>query len=162
MTSGPTKGLVMFSVTSWLFVASSGLLAGEKPAEPKDGAGAAFFRAEVEPILKKRCLKCHGAEPKVRGNLRLDSRESIFKGGDQGPAASIEKPEESLILLAVRYEGMEMPPTGRLPQAEIDVLTRWVKDGLHWPVTGRIASAHAQASAPVPSPSRSAQAGPES
>jgi hypothetical protein len=95
------------------------------------------FRARVEPILKTRCLKCHGGEPKVRGNLRLDSREAVLRGGDQGPAVTLDRPEESLILQAIRYSGPEMPPSGRLPQGEIDALERWVKEGLAWPAGGR-------------------------
>ena len=41
------------------------------------------LRTRVEPILPSRCLKCHGEERKVKGDLRLDSREAILRGGDQ-------------------------------------------------------------------------------
>jgi hypothetical protein len=97
---------------------------------PRDSAR--FFEFQVQPILKARCLRCHGDEPKVRGNLRLDSREAVLKGGDLGPAASLERPEESVLLQAIRYEQPEMPPSGKLPQAEIEVLTQWVKERLPW------------------------------
>ena len=52
-------------------------------------------------------------EPKVRGNLRLDSREAVLRGGDQGPAVTLDQPDESLILQAIRYDGLEMPPVGK-------------------------------------------------
>ena len=96
-------------------------------------AQSTFFRTRVEPILKSRCLKCHGGEPKVRGHLRLDSREALLKGGDQGPAVTLDQPGESLILQAIRYEGLEMPPERKLPREEINALTQWVKEGLAWP-----------------------------
>jgi hypothetical protein len=116
------------------------------------------FRARVEPILKTRCLKCHGGEPKVRGNLRLDSREAVLRGGDQGPAVTLDQPAESLILQAIRYEGPEMPPSGKLPRAEIDALTQWVKDGLAWPVgagRGQISSSPTPRSSTSVAPSSS-------
>ena len=47
--------------------------------------------------------------------------------------SSLERPEESLILQAIRYEGLEMPPSGKLPPARSTILTRWVKEGLAWP-----------------------------
>ena len=53
-------------------------------------------------------------EAKIKGNFRLDSREGILRGGDLGPAVSLDRPEESLLLQAIRYEGLEMPPSGKL------------------------------------------------
>jgi hypothetical protein len=111
--------------------------ASEKDTAGTDPARVAFFQSRVEPILKGRCLKCHGAETKVRGNLRLDSREAVLRGGDQGPAVTLERPGESLILQAIRYDGLEMPPTGRLPADEIESLARWVQEGLAWPAADR-------------------------
>ena len=91
-----------------------------------------FFETQVRPILKARCLKCHGEGPKVKGGLRLDSREAVLRGGDLGPAVSLSEPKESRLLQAIRYEEIEMPPAGKLPAGEIDVLTRWVKEGVPW------------------------------
>ncbi len=91
-----------------------------------------FFETQVRPILKARCLKCHGEGPKVKGGLRLDSRESVLRGGDLGPAVVLNEPKESRLLQAIRYQEIEMPPAGKLPAGEIDVLTRWVTEGLPW------------------------------
>ncbi len=110
----------------------AGVRSAEKDGTRPDPVQAAFFEAKVKPILEARCLKCHGGGAKVKGNFRIDSRAAVLRGGDQGPAVTLEKPEESLLLQAIRYDGLEMPPTGKLPGAEIEVLTRWVKDGLAW------------------------------
>jgi hypothetical protein len=100
--------------------------ADDKPAD------AAFVDKHVRPILQQHCFKCHG-EGKVRGGLRLTSRANLLKGGDSGPAISIERPETSRLLQAINYkDGLEMPPIGKLPQEKIDVLTRWVKAGAPW------------------------------
>lgn len=91
-----------------------------------------FFTHDVLPILQAHCFQCHGGEPKVQGGLKLTSREDILKGGESGPAVSFDPTAESLLLGAIRYESFEMPPKGKLPQAQIDVLTRWVSQGMPW------------------------------
>src|SRR5579872_5904420 len=99
--------------------------ADSKPAAeaPQFAAGQIeFFEKQVHPILKACCLKCHGGEEKIRGGLRLTSRANVLKGGDQGPAVDLEHPAESLLLAAINYSGLEMPPSGKLQKSEIDVL----------------------------------------
>jgi hypothetical protein len=114
------------------FVAAFAVPASPGRADDKP-ADAAFFDKQVLPILQQNCFKCHG-EGKVRGGLRLTSRANLLKGGDSGPAVSIEKPETSRLIQAINYrDGLEMPPTGKLPQEKIDLLTRWVKAGTPWP-----------------------------
>ncbi|MFI5259944.1 MAG: PSD1 and planctomycete cytochrome C domain-containing protein [Candidatus Limnocylindrales bacterium] len=104
----------------------------DKPAKPFTPGQVRFYETEVRPILKAHCLKCHGDGPKIRGDFRLDSRAAVLRGGELGPAVSLREPEKSRLLEAIRYEDLEMPPAGKLPAHEIDVLTRWVKDGLPW------------------------------
>jgi mono/diheme cytochrome c family protein len=92
-----------------------------------------FFEREVKPILVASCVRCHGAEKKLKGGLDLSKRDGLLKGGDDGPVISLEQPQESLLLAAINYQSYEMPPNGKLPQAQIDILTRWVKAGAPWP-----------------------------
>lgn len=108
------------------------LMSGVAPAAAKDFSpeALAFYEKEVLPILKANCYKCHG-DGKTKGKLSLESREAILKGGDNGPAASIDKADDSLLLKAINYrDGLEMPPTGKLKPEQIETLTRWVKAGL--------------------------------
>ncbi len=87
-----------------------------------------FFEQQVRPLLVEHCWKCHsGAEPK--GGLRLDYQGGILLGGDSGPAVSVDTPQDSLLLQAVNYDGLEMPPRGKLPSASIAVLEQWVAKG---------------------------------
>lgn len=91
-----------------------------------------FFESEVRPLLIASCLECH-SEQRQEGNLRLDSRPMIFAGGDSGPAVSINDLPGSLLVRAVHHVDLEMPPSGKLPEREIQVLERWVAQGLPWP-----------------------------
>jgi len=94
-------------------------------------AGADFFEKKVRPVLVERCYECHSAEHKIKGGLRLDSREGWLKGGDSGPAAHPGAPEKSILVEAVHYANrdMQMPPKQRLPKEEIAVLEEWVRMG---------------------------------
>ena len=98
----------------------------------------AFFEKEVRPLLQANCVKCHGGA-KMRGGLRLTSRDGVLKGGDNGPAAVPGKPGESLLVGAINHDADRlpprvegMPPKGKLPGKDVETLTKWVKMGLPW------------------------------
>lgn len=117
-------------------------------AQKQEAVDAAYFDKQVLPILQANCFKCHGGEAKIRGGLRLTSREEILKGGDSGPAVVLDKPAISRFLQAIRYQdGLEMPPKGKLPDKDIAVLTRWVTEKIPWGTV--IAKTSGSASTPV-------------
>ncbi len=93
---------------------------------------ADFFENEIRPLLIKHCFECH-SEKTTEGELRLDGRAHLLNGGASGPAAMPNKPGESLLIQAVQYREIEMPPNGKLPQTDIDKFVRWVEMGLPWP-----------------------------
>jgi cytochrome c553 len=114
----------------------SSLRADEPPA-------IEFFEKRVRPILVEKCQPCHNAV-KSKNGLDLTSRNSLLKGGDSGPAIVPGKPDESLLMRAVRYlDEPKMPPKKRLSDANIATLSRWVALGAPWPAVGA-----KQASAP--------------
>jgi len=91
-----------------------------------------FFEKRIRPVLANNCYACHAAD-KQFGALRLDSRESLMKGGQSGPAAIPGKPDESLLIKAVRHEGPKMPLGGKLSAPDVAALEEWVRKGLPWP-----------------------------
>jgi hypothetical protein len=104
-------------------------------APEAENAEDSKFRETVEPILKAKCTRCHG--PKRQGDLRLDSREALLKGGEsEGPAIVVFHPEDSPLIQRVQSTDHElrMPPDGDpLSQAEIESLEQWIQKGAHWP-----------------------------
>src|SRR5262249_39809612 len=116
-----------------LFALLGPLLAtGARAAQPS-AADMDFFEKQVRPLLAARCYKCHGNVKEVKGGLKLTSRESVLKGGESGPAAVAGKPNESSLIKAIKYDELQMPPDGKLSDAEIASLTRWIELGLPWP-----------------------------
>jgi cytochrome c553 len=89
------------------------------------------FEKNIRPVLVTSCLKCHGPE-KQKGGLRLDSLNAILKGGETGPALEPGRPEKSLILSALRYEDLEMPPKAPLASSVIDQFATWISNGAPW------------------------------
>ena len=93
---------------------------------------------QVRTILAHNCYKCHGAD-KVKGDLRLDMKDMIFKGGEHGPVIVAGNPDESEIVKRISLpEGDKkaMPSKDkRLTKAEIDIIKLWIKKGAPWPVT---------------------------
>jgi mono/diheme cytochrome c family protein/uncharacterized coiled-coil protein SlyX len=92
-----------------------------------------YFEKEIRPLLARNCFECHGPVEKPGGGVRLDSRAAILQGGESGAVVTPGKPEESLLIEAVRYRSVEMPPKGKLPDDQIAKLTRWVEIGMPWP-----------------------------
>ncbi|MDX1928266.1 MAG: PSD1 and planctomycete cytochrome C domain-containing protein [Pirellulaceae bacterium] len=91
-----------------------------------------FFENEVRPLLAQSCIKCHGNE-KQEGGLRLDALEHMLTGGDSGPAVAPGAVADSLIVSAIRYQELEMPPSGQLSPEAQRVIETWVEQGAVWP-----------------------------
>lgn len=90
-----------------------------------------FFEKQVRPILVNKCFKCHSGE-KSGGGLSLESKSGWQKGGENGPAVVPRDINKSLLIQAINYQDLEMPPKdegGKLSDQEIKVLTEWVKNG---------------------------------
>jgi mono/diheme cytochrome c family protein len=97
-----------------------------------DDANVEFFEKKIRPLLVSHCFECHSANAKkLGGKLLLDSRDGVRTGGDSGAAIQPGKPDDSLLIKAVRYtdDSVKMPPKGKLPAAAIADLEEWIKRG---------------------------------
>jgi hypothetical protein len=89
-----------------------------------------FFETKIRPVLVEHCYECHAAGDKiVQGGLYVDHREGLLNGGDSGAAIVPGDAEKSLLVAALRYEDLEMPPKGKLPQRIIDDFKEWIAMG---------------------------------
>ena len=115
---------------------------GAAPVSKSDVAGLEFFERNIRPLLADRCYECHSAAQSAsKGGLRLDSREAVLRGGDNGSAVVPANLAKSLLVKAVRYDDpdLAMPPKkkgGRLTDAQIALLERWVEMGAPMPADG--------------------------
>jgi hypothetical protein len=94
------------------------------------------YKRDIKPLLESNCYKCHGPDVRIpSGRLRLDSRDSLLKGGRSGlpavvPGSSFDSP------LAIAISGGDdemwraMPPRDQpLDRSEIDLIRRWIDQG---------------------------------
>ena len=92
-----------------------------------------FFETRIRPVLVQHCYECHSAEAqktgKLQGALLLDSRTGVRQGGDSGPAVVPGNVEVSLLMEAMRYDGLEMPPRGRLSDEVLSDFEKWIRTG---------------------------------
>lgn len=112
--------------------------AAEPPAPSAEDLG--FFESKIRPLLAEHCYECHSAQAKnLQGGLRLDLASGVRAGGDSGAAVVPGKPDESLLIEAVRYgsDQLQMPPDGKLPDADIELLKDWVARGAPYPDDGQ-------------------------
>ena len=98
-------------------------------ASPED---VEFFEKRIRPVLAERCYLCHGPQLQQKG-LRLDSRAAILAGGSRGPAVIPGDAGNSLLVKAVRHEGLAMPPADKLDGEQISAIEKWVSRGAPWP-----------------------------
>ena len=119
VTSGRTIGLVLV------------MLAASVPSSRADDASdrrrAEFFESRIRPVLVQHCYECHDSAAK--GGLRLDFADGLTTGGDSGSALEAGKPDDSVLIQALRYDGYEMPPAGKLPAAVLADFETWVREG---------------------------------
>ncbi len=116
-----------------------------------DPAGIEFFEKKVRPVFAEACSSCHSSEAKnLRGGLRLDTPGGILRGGDTGPSIVPGKPDESLLLRAVRYRDpdLQMPPKSRLAEATVADLAKWVAMGAPLPAPAEAPDAPGLVSGP--------------
>jgi hypothetical protein len=121
---------ILLGLLQWSIIANA-----QEPAEESfTQEQLDFFENRIRPILVEHCYECHSADSKsIQAKLRLDGREFAIQGGDSGAALVPSKPHESLLIAAVSWKGIEMPPDRKLKDEQITDLVRWVEMGVPWP-----------------------------
>src|SRR5260221_11258180 len=102
------------SIRQWLSVIATLLIAAgaaqaETPATnpAESAAGIQFFEQKIRPVLVANCYECHSG-PTPKGKLSIDTRDGIRRGGGTGAPAVPGHAKESLMIQAVRHNGLEM------------------------------------------------------
>jgi hypothetical protein len=91
-----------------------------------------FFERKIRPVLATHCFSCHASTlADAKGDLMLDTKAGLARGGYSGPEIVAGKPAASRLLRALRYTdpGLAMPPAGKLPDAVIADFEAWIARG---------------------------------
>lgn len=120
------------------------LLAATVPttSQAADDEGVQFFEQKIRPVLVEHCYSCHSSEArdakKLQGALFLDSAAGIAAGGESGATLVKGDSAQSLLLKALKYDGLEMPPSGKLPDGVIADFAKWIDIGAPDPRDGEV------------------------
>ena len=87
-----------------------------------------FFERRIRPVLVERCYRCHNSAETSKGRLALDSRDATLEGGRSGPAVVPGRPEDSLLIKAIRHEA----GAPRMPKDEPKLSPSVVADFVEW------------------------------
>jgi ankyrin repeat protein len=114
----------------------------QAPGEVPKNSAIRFAR-DVAPILRDKCITCHGRTMQQAG-LRLDSRFEMLRGGKSGPAITENSDADSLLIRRISGSeaGMRMPPPGPLSDREIEIFRAWVRGGAPWDAEATFDQAH--------------------
>ncbi|MSU36895.1 MAG: DUF1549 domain-containing protein [Pedosphaera sp.] len=119
-----------------------GWISGAAALAREEAGGLVFFENQIRPVFVEHCYSCHSADAKkVKGALKLDTREDFLQGGTDGAIVVAGQPDQSRLIRAVRYadKDFQMPPNKdggkKLPDTAVADLVQWVKMGAPYPET---------------------------
>ena len=121
-----------FRILTWLGLSLTTALAADlKPADVE------FFESKIRPVLVAECYECHDAK-KQKGDLRLDYRDGLLKGGEEGAAIIPGDAKKSILIQSMDYshETLQMPK--KRPKLDAKIIAdfvEWVNRGAPDPRT---------------------------
>ncbi len=104
---------------------------------PVNHLWAGDYEAVLKPLLRERCVSCHGALQQKAG-LRLDTVAGMLRGGKHGPVLVVGKAEQSVMVLRTSSADADerMPPEHEgqpFSEAQVALLKQWITDGASAP-----------------------------
>ncbi len=118
-----------------------GLLVGICQGAEIDPQELQFFESKIRPVLVKHCYECHSADAlkkkNLEGELFLDTRQALLKGGESGPSIVPGMADKSLLIKALRHEDDLEMPEEKLSKEIIADFVRWIEMGAPDPRDGK-------------------------
>src|SRR5262245_36717548 len=124
VTAGRERGLGPILVAAVVLVTS--MLATARTRGADSDPAHPILERDVLPLLKARCVKCHGPI-KPKGKLNLSNPRSMARGGSSGPIVEPGQPEESTLWELVSSDEMQTNPEDPLAAGEKETLLRWIE-----------------------------------
>ncbi len=133
--SSVRKFLCSASLAVLIAASSIGMISSWAEDQPQEGAEtkSVSFHSQIKPLLQSRCSGCHQAA-KSQGEYILTDFVSLMKPGETGtPSIVPGKPEASYLISQIQRndKGQAEMPKGlpALSQVEIDLISRWIREG---------------------------------
>lgn len=126
--------------------AQTGAVVRPEARKEAESAGQEFFEKRIRPVLAQSCYSCHSVTAKrMDGDLVVDSRAALLKGGKHGPAIVPGDPDHSLLVTLFRPVANGAAPghsgVGSLAPRALADLSEWVRQGARWPAETHVGPA---------------------
>ena len=103
---------------------------------PTQAAEPVDYLKQIKPLLKTKCLSCHGPGKQLSG-FRVDTAKFLQKGGENDAGFEPGKANESFLMSVLTGDaGFRMPPEGggkHLTADELKLIRDWINSGAHAP-----------------------------
>ncbi|MBI1900435.1 MAG: DUF1553 domain-containing protein [Planctomycetia bacterium] len=140
MQRGHSKNALIRAVLASVWLALALGPSAAASGQDKAPAGTVDFSREVYPVLRRACSECHG-RAKQEAGLRLDVREALLRGGDNGPVIVPGKPDQSELVRRIslpKGHDEAMPAKGEpLSASQVEKIRQWIAQGATWPDDAR-------------------------
>src|SRR5262245_20458833 len=107
------------------------IAAPHAPAQEKKAAEKVTYEQHVQPIVTQRCGRCHDEE-KMKSGFVATTYAGVIAGSSGGAVVVAGEPDESVLYLAITHKRTPTMPPGnnKIPDAEIEVIKKWIEGGL--------------------------------
>jgi mono/diheme cytochrome c family protein len=103
------------------------VLGGAEPAEPE--TPSVSFSGDVAPLFQAKCQACHNQNTAL-GGWDSDSFEAVTTTGNSGSVITPGDIANSVLAQRVQgTQGAVMPPTGKMSDAEVQIILDWITAG---------------------------------
>jgi len=86
------------------------------------------FSEQVLPILQAKCAACHNSQMTL-GGWDATSYETVMTSGTNGPMIVPGDTVNSVLIQLILGKQGLMPPSGKLPESELQVILYWIAIG---------------------------------
>ncbi len=101
------------------------------PAADLKPADLEFFESKIRPVLVAECYECHDAK-KQKGDLRVDFRDGLLKGGENGASIIPGNAKKSLLIQSISHEHEDLHMPKKRPKLDAKIIAdfaEWVNRG---------------------------------
>ena len=110
------------------------IIAQQERKKPSNVEEAMLFEDVVQPMLIQRCGQCH-REGKMKGQLSVQTLETLLKGGKSRPAVVAGMLNKSELYNRITLDPSNekyMPADGKTPltKAEVEIIQWWIEKGM--------------------------------
>jgi hypothetical protein len=99
-----------------------------EPPRPDDPPAALTFVSQIQPLLRSKCLTCHGGQAK-KGEFDIRTIDALKEGGEHGPAVVPGNVQDSVLWKYIANDRMPPGKNNKLTAAEKKLIQDWIAAG---------------------------------